>query len=70
MTFVHRLEVVKIILTEPLPAEDIGYLSSETKISQLVGYNTKVGSPKEAGTASSPDQLVELLNKLEEKDPL
>jgi hypothetical protein len=74
MSFVHKNQIVKVIFTRDLPAEDLEYLQGETKISQLVQFGEGPASLKKyskvVGEAKSAQSLIELLNGLEEKDAL
>jgi hypothetical protein len=70
MSFVHRFEVVKVIVTGQLPTEDIDYLNQEPKITQIINFNSSIKGAKIGGTASSTEELIALLNSLEEKDAL
>lgn len=53
MSFVHRFEVVKVIITGDLPTSDIDYLTQEPKITQLINFNSSAKGTKVAGAASS-----------------
>jgi hypothetical protein len=50
MAFVHRFEIVKVIVTD-IPQQELEYLNQEAKISQIIGYGCHPKSSKTAGSA-------------------
>lgn len=74
MSFVHRNQIVKVILPPNYPSDTYDYLQNEPKISQLVLYGSAPALaqnyPKIAATANSDQELLPLLSQLEEKDAL
>jgi|688.fasta_scaffold37760_2 hypothetical protein len=74
MSFVNKLEIVKIIASSSLSKDDIDYLVAENKIYQIIFYglnsNKQELNGKIVATAENVEDLIKKLNEKESKDTL
>lgn len=68
MSFVNKLEIVKIIAPSSLPKEDLDYLIAESKIYQIIFYGPNSNSQQLNGKiVATAEEAADLVKKLNEK---